>query len=278
MANVTIAPTVFADAVLDELESSLRIAKYFAVDYTDDVDEILSYGEEVNFPSVDAGTPAEELSDGDVMTPEGINMSDCKATIKQVGKARRVTDKQSAQIKGRVKDEIIQDVARSIAAKIDDDLVDEMRDSAVYTDDLDELTESDLYDAMAVFGDKADTADFMGILINSRLTKSFMGMNGFIDLTKTTATDKNGETIDGCIGRWNGIPVIMCNRETLKEGKALLAFVKNGSLGIIWQKTPNVEVEREAKAAATDSVTNVLYAVKLRKADGVSLLEVTVNP
>ena len=53
-----------------------------------------------------------------------------------------------------------------------------------------------------------------------------------------------------------------------------MAVIKKDALGVIWQRVPSIEEEREAKLFATDLVANEMYASKLLQTDGVSVVEV----
>ena len=164
-----------------------------------------------------------------------------------------------------------------MAKAVDADLVASIRTEAAYKDTAEALDVDVIYDAFEPFGDKVDNDSFQGILIHSSLRKPIMKMDEFTSIEKTNVALGNGIVIDGCIGLWNGtIPVIMSNNGTKNDGKALLAIVKKGALGVVWQKEATAEEEREAKLFATDIVANELYATKLVHADGVSVVEISL--
>lgn len=273
-----IIPNVFADAVNAALGVKLRVGN-LATDYTDLVDEIGSYGEEVHFPVIDRITDAGVITPGTAMEPDAVSMSDSSATIKQVGKSVRIFDKYSTQVKGALKDRLAEQLGESMAKAVDADLVNSIRTEAVYKDDtLSALAQSDVSSAFDVFGDDVDNDTFAGILINSRLRSAFMDMAAFTDATKTYAANGNGIVKNGIIGFWNGtIPVYVSDNGTHNNGKSLLAVVKKDALGVVWQTVPTIEEEREAKLLATDLVASEMYATKLVHTDGVSILEIADN-
>lgn len=275
MANRIIVPEVFADAVNAQLGVKLRVGK-LATDYTDMVDDITTCGDTIHFPTIDRLTDATVVTKGTALTPDEVNMTDATATIKQVGKSVRIYDKDSIQVKGTLKDKLAIQLGDAMAKAVDADLVNAIRTEAVYKDDtLTTLTEADIDAAFDVFGDDVDNDTFVGILINSKLRKAFMGMDSFTDGTKTNAAYGNGVVIDGCIGYWNGtIPVYISNNGTYNGDKSMLAIIKRDALGVVWQTVPTVEEEREAKLFATDLVANEMYATKLIRTDGVSVLEI----
>lgn len=274
MAQTIITPEVFADAVNEALGVKLRVGN-LATDYTDLVDDITTYGDTVHFPIIDRITDADVVTLGTAMTPDDVNMTDATAEIKQVGKSVRIYDKHSIQVKGALKDNLAIQLGEAMAKAVDSDLVNSIRDEAVYTDDIETLTQADVDGAFNVFGDDVDNDTFAGILINSRLRSAFMEMDAFTSATKTYAVGGNGIVKDGIIGYWNGtIPVYVSDNGTFNSNKSLLAVVKKGALGVVWQKVPTVEEERESKLLATDLVASEMYATKLVHTDGVSVLEI----
>ena len=273
MPNI-ITPAVFADVVNSKLGVKLRVAK-LATDYTDAVDDITTYGSEVHFPVIDRITDAAVVEKGTALTPDEMNMSESVAEIKQVGKGVRIYDKDSAQVKGTLKDKLATQLADAMAKAVDTDLVNNIRDEAAYKDTATELTATVVDEAFNVFGDDVDNDTFAGILINSKLRSAFMKMDEFTSIMKTNAAAGNGIVVDGIIGHWNGtIPVYVSDNGTYKENKSLMAVIKKDALGVIWQRVPSIEEEREAKLFATDLVAHEMYASKLLQTDGVSVVEV----
>lgn len=276
-----IVPEVFADVMNSALGVKLRAGR-LATDYTDLVDDITTYGDTVHFPTFDRIGDATVVTKGTALTPNAVAMTDNAAEIKQVGNSVRIYDKDKIQVRGEMQSRMAEQLGESLAKAVDADLVADIIANATYKDStLTALAQADVDGAFNVFGDDVDNDTFAGILINARLRSAFMAMDAFTDARKTYAANGNGIVKDGVIGYWNGtIPVYVSNNGTYNSNtsKALLAIVKKNALGVIWQKIPTCEEEREAKLFATDLVANEMYATKLLRADGVSVLEVSVNP
>ncbi|NBH79419.1 hypothetical protein D3Z52_14835 [Clostridiaceae bacterium] len=277
-----IIPEVFADAVNAKLNASLRIGRV-AFNATPDVSEAMKYGDTIHFPKLNRVVTASEVTKGTPMTPAEVDMTDMSASIKQVGASARVYDKEAAQIKGRVMDEMVRQVADAMATKVDGDLVVAMDTDAVYkhaSASATAITSSELDEAMNSFGDDVDTSKFAGIIINSRLRSSFMAMDAFTNVQKTfnLAEQANGIVTDGVIGYYAGIPVVLCDNgtydATAKECKTYI--VKRNSLGYVFQRNIAIEEEREAKLLATDIVAHSLYATKLLDTSGVVIIRKTI--
>lgn len=274
-----IIPEVFANAINERMGVKLRVGK-LATDCTNMVDAIETYGDTVHFPTIDRIADAAVVTKGTPLTPNTVSMTDATATIKQVANSTRIFDKENVQVKDELKNKLAKQLADSMAKAVDSDFVKEMLDNATYVDDtVTTLTEGAVDAAFDVFGDDVDNDTFAGIVISSNLRKAFMGMDAFISSTKTNAVYGNGVVIDGCIGYWNGtIPVYVTNNGTkiTSNGvnKDVLAVIKKDALGIIWQKQPTVEEQRPSLLLATDIIASEMYATKLMRADGVSILKV----
>lgn len=279
MATI-ITPEVFADAVNAALGAKLRVAKV-ATDFTDMVDDITTCGDKVHFPMIDRITDADVVTKGTPLVPDEVNMTDSTAEIKQVAKSARIYDKDSIQVKGTLKDKLATQLGESMAKSVDADLVNSIRDEATYKEDIaseGEFTEATIEGAFDVFGADVDNDTFAGILVSDKLRKAIVGMSGFTKADFTYANSANGIIRDGVIGYWRGtIPVILSDNGTYKEQKALLAIVKKEALGVVWQKLPTIEEDRESKLLATDLVASEMYATKLVRTDGVSVLEVKLG-
>lgn len=266
---------VFADAVNAAMDTSIRVGR-LATDYTAMVDDITVCGGSVHFPTIDRVGDADVVTKGTALTPDEVSMSDAEAEIKQIAKSVRIFDKDNVQVKGRLKDRLAEQLGQAMARSVDSDLVASIRNEAVYKLEVTEhITVSDIYTALDAFGDQVDNDSFAGILINSRLRRDLMAMDEFTSIEKTYAKSGNGMVQDGVIGYWAGsIPVVLSDNGTSKEGRLLFAAIKKDALGVVWQKMPLIEEERESKLLATDLVASEMYAVKLINSDGASIIEV----
>ena len=277
-----VVPNIFADATNAAMEHNLRIGK-IAFDATDMVGDIRECGDTVHFPTIDRISDAEVMEKGQDLTPSELSMTDSEAKIKQVGKAVRIYDKDSRQVKGNVVDKLAEQIGETMANAVDTDLVTEMDDSAAYkttTTEATTITYKEVESGFDVFGDDVADSSYAGIVINSRLRSVFLEFPQFTKADYTYSKENNGVAgEDGVIGYWHGlIPVIVCNNNTYdtqkKECKTYI--VKKNALGIIWQKEASVEEERESLKKATILSADELYAVKLLNTKGVSILRKTV--
>lgn len=275
-----IIPAVFADAINAKMDTSLRIGRV-AFDATALVPEITQAGDTVHFPQINRVAVAGDVTKGTAPVPAVIDMVDATAEIKQVASSMRVFDREAAQIKGRVIDNIVEQVATAMAKRIDGDLVIAMDAEAVYKSPVaaaTAITSEELQNGMSLFGDDIDTDSFSAIIINSRLLPSFLKMDEFVSTNKTFQTNSNGIIVDGVVGYYIGIPLVVCNNQTYDTvaSECKTYIVKKNSIGYIFQKNINIEDEREGKLLATDIIASSLYACKLIDLKGVTICRKTV--
>lgn len=281
MAQNLIIPEVFADAVNEKLSNTIRVGS-IAFDATALVPNILVAGNKINFPTFDRVASVADITKGTAITPIALNMTGNEATIKSVGGSIRVYDSEAKQIKGAVMDNMVEQISDAMRMRIDSDLVVAMDADATRkspTASGTAITATELMNGMALFGDDIDTESFAGIIINSRLYPSLVGMTEFTSTEKTYANMGNGLVKNGLCGYWLGIPVIVCNNNTYdtttSECKTYMA--KKNALGYVFQKDIMIEQEREVKLLCTDIVASSLYATKLIDKDGVVIIRKTVS-
>ena len=96
---------VFADAINEKLGVSLKMGQ-LAVDVTNEVADITTCGDEINFPKFERVASVGTVTKGTALVPASVSMTENKATIKQTGGSIRVYDKDEKQIKGSTLDKI----------------------------------------------------------------------------------------------------------------------------------------------------------------------------
>lgn len=280
MANTIFIPEIFADAVNEKLNTTLRFGGV-AFNATSLVSEIKTAGDTMHFPKIKRTAKVENVVKGTALTPAELDMSDSTAEIKYIGSAFRIFDKDKAQVKGVLQDKIVSQVSDEMAKTIDSDLSSAIDKDVVFKSAVaavDKITSAELQTAMDNFGDNADTDSFAGIMINSKLRSAFVNMPEFTSTALTYQTNGNGIVRNGCIGYYLGIPVIMTNNgtfdDTKKECKTYI--IKKDALGYVFQKNITLEESRQALLLATDIVASSLYATKLLDDTGVVICRKTI--
>ncbi len=261
----------------------MGIITRLSADYTELCPAIREYGEVVHFPTFDRIGAAELMPDDEdfELTPEKANQTDSQATVKQIGKAVRISDKKATAMKGQVYVEYAKQIADVLMEAVELDIIKEVDDNALYTEPLvgGALTLDVLQKAFNYFGDKRQYSAFSGICAHSNYANDFLNLKGFTDLTSTTnnitqAAINGIIDNDNCIGFYNAIPIYLTDVGTLtEEGDPKLYILKKRAVGRIIQRGVQVEVGRRDLAKGNDLSADLLYAVKLMTPKGVAIIK-----
>jgi N4-gp56 family major capsid protein len=274
-----IIPSVFADTVNEKLGKALKIAS-LAYDATKDVADIQTCGSEVHFPKFDRVASVGKVTKGTELVAAELSMSDNVATVNQAGGSVNIYDKDAAQIKGNTIDNLSQQLADAMAVDIDSSLVNSLdtestQKSAIASATA--VTETEMFNAMALFGDDQNFDSFSGIAIAPQMLPSFYAMDSFVSAEKTFAHTGNGIIQNNVIGYWMNIPVVLtssCFDGTAKEAKVY--FIKKLALGYIMQKVPTIEIERQASFLRNVIVASDMYATKVLDKSGIVIARKTI--
>lgn len=273
-----IKPNVYAELVREKFEGRVKVLQ-LASDLGN-IPEFASHGETIVFPKWALISDASEMSKGTALVPEELQQTQSSATVKQVGKAIRVFDSENLTAIGNQLDEGARQTSIVMARKIDTDLIAEMMTSDLKsaTANAKAITSIELDNALQLYGDERDVDDFAGIIVNSLLIPSFMGMKEFVDAMNTTVTTGNGLVRNGLLGFFRGIPVYVSDKGTYNgvSNECITFIIKKNALGYKMKKSIDIELEREAKLKATDIVADMMYAVKLVADDGVVIVKKTI--
>ncbi|MDD3323354.1 MAG: hypothetical protein PHS59_18110 [Paludibacter sp.] len=269
-----------ADAINEKLGVSLKMGQ-LAVDATNEVADITTCGDEINFPKYERVATVGNVTKGTALVPAEVSMTENKATIKQTGGSIRVYDKDAKQIKGatldnmasQLVDAMVQDLDSSLSATMDAEATKKSPTASATA-----ITFDEVLNAMALFGDSVEADSWSGLAINSRLLPSFLKMDEFTSVEKTYQSANNGIIKNGLVGYILNIPVVLTNNgtydSTLSECKSYM--IKKGALGYVKQQDVTLEIEREGKLLANDIIVSDLYATKVMDADGIVIIRKTV--
>lgn len=272
-----IVPEVYAELVREKIAGKVKIAQ-MAENLGAIVDK--EVGETITFPVWSYIGDAQDIVPGTDMTAVEMEQKSSTATIKMIAAPGvKVFDYDNMTALGRAIDEGAEQQATAVARKLDADLIADANTTAFKKQiaEKNTITEDELLDCLALYGDDRDTADFHGIACHSNFAKSFYKMDGFVKADITHVTEGNGIVKNGVIGAYMGIPVVLSDRlydATNAEG--YLLFIKKGSLGYMPKEVPFVETERKASNRSTTVYTSQVYATKLTDEAGVVIAKKVV--
>ena len=272
-----IKPEVYSSLVREKVAGKVKILQL--AKELENIDEFREVGETINFPVWKYVGDAETLASKGTITPSELAQEDSQATVTHVAKGISVYDRENLTAIGNQLDEGAEQLAIAIARKFDTDLITEMNGEAVLksaTVGATVVTEDELFDALGLFGDEQDTEEFSGIVINSRLMKSFYSMPSFVSATNTMSVDGNGIPRNGLFGYFRGIPVYVSDKGTYDVNECVTYVLKNGAIGYKTKRNILVEEERVASKKMTNIFADMLYAVKLLDPSGLVIVRKTI--
>lgn len=273
-----IVPDIYASLVREKVAGKVKIAQM-----AENLGAIVNkeVGETITFPVWSYIGDAVDIQPGTDMTAVEMEQTTSQATIKMIAAPGvKVYDYDNVTALGRAIDEGADQQATAVARKLDADLIADALTTPFKKQiaKKGEITEDELLDCLALYGDERDTGDFHGIACHSNFAKSFYKMEGFVKTDITHVSAGNGIVRNGVIGSYMGIPVVLSDRlydTTNTEG--FLLFIKKGSLGYMPKENPHVETERVAKNRSTTVYTSQIYATKLTDEAGIVLAKTVVG-
>jgi hypothetical protein len=277
---MVIYPELFRDAVLEKLDVNLRLSA-LATDYSSSIFNLASEGEVINFPQVKSLPEASVYAKGESVTPEDLDMTNSQATVQLIAQSTRIFDVDLTGIKGNVMDIAVNNVAQSIARKVDSMCADTLTNDVLLksaTAGATAITEDEVFQGLQLFGDQQDVQEMAGIVINPALLGDFMTFDLFVNANFTTAQDGNGIIRNGLVGYYRGIPLYISANGTLSEDtvpEAKTFIIKKGALGKMF-KFQNVETQRNSLSFSTDITASAYLATHIVDTDGIILLKKTI--
>ena len=267
MANTinknVIVPEVYAQLVRDKIAGKCKVAQ-FLVNLGDLHGKV---GETIQFPKYSYNGDAK---DWDINTPMDVTQmkqTSTSATIKAIqAPAVKVADYDSEVELGNAIEEASNQQAIGVARKYDTDAI-----ACALTSPLkyqlatkNVVTQDEMISILGLYGDDRDSADFDAIVVSSLFAPSFYKMDMFTSRERTMTKDGNGIAINGEIGEFLGIPVVLSDRlydATNQEGFILV--MKKNAISIIPKENPFAETSRDAGLRQTTIYLSQFYAMAL---------------
>lgn len=258
-----LVPEVYAELVREKITGKCKVAQ-FAVTKGNLMGQA---GETVKFPAYKYVGDASDWTIGTAMTAGELEQTTTSATIKAIAAPGvNVYDYDDEVAMGNQINEAASQQAVSIARKMDTDAID-----ACLTSPLKKklaakntVTQDELIAMLGLYGDDRDSADFDAIVIHSAFAPSFYAMDMFVSREKTMTRDGNGISVNGIIGYFLDIPVVLSDRlydTTSQEGFILM--MKKNALSLLPKESPFTEVARDASKRLSTIYTSDFYALAL---------------
>ncbi|MBU3215868.1 hypothetical protein LL033_11970 [Clostridium estertheticum] len=237
-------------------------------------------GDTVSFPKYKALSDAQVVIKGTQSAIDEMEQVDNKAVIKMIDKIVRIYDIDDMTALGNSIQEANSQQAIVLARKLDTDLMTVALTSPLKsaTVGANAITADEINAGILKFGDEQDTDTMCGILINSLVSASFYNMPEFVGAGRTDTVQGNGIVVNGVIGYFRGIPVVVSDKGTYDSVKAecITLIVKVNALSYMEKKVIDVKEEREEKYHCSDVIGTYIYAVALTNDAGVVVIRKTI--
>ena len=267
MANTintnVIVPDVYAQLVRDKIAGKVKVAQ-FLVNLGDLHGKV---GETLTMPKWSYIGDAKDWAINTPMEVTQMKQTSTKATIKAIqAPAVKVADYDDEVELGNAIEEASNQQAIGVARKYDTDAIACALESPLKYQlaTKNTVTQAEMISILGLYGDDRDSADFDAIVIHSSFAPSFYAMDMFTSRERTMTKDGNGITVNGIIGYFLDIPVVLSDRlydNTNTEGFILV--MKKNAISIIPKESPFAEASRDAGLRQTTIYLSQFYAMAL---------------
>lgn len=267
MANTVnqnvIVPEVYAQLVREKVAGKCKVAQ-FLVNLGDLHGKV---GETLTMPK---WAYIGDAVDWDIATPMDktqMKQTSTTATIKAISApAVEVADYDNEVELGNAIEEASSQQAEGVARKYDTDAIECALESPLKYQlaTKNTVTQTELIAMLGLYGDDRDSADFDAIVVHSTFAPSFYEMPMFVKRDMTMATDGNGVAVNGCIGYFLNIPVVLSDRlyDTANQ-EGFILMMKKEAISIIPKENPFAETARDASLRRTTIYLSQFYAMAL---------------
>lgn len=260
-------PSIAAPYLMKEIDKRLVISK-LADNISDEIEDIEWEGDTITFPTYTRAAVATVIEAKGSVTPTEISGDSSTATINHVSAAVKWHQDTLRTSGRRLANMGLKDLADAMALKLDADLMTAAYGNATLKSAAaaaDAITATELETGLALFGDKQNADEFAGILINSKLFPSFLGMDGFTSESKTYTTSGAGIVTGQIVGFYRGIPVRLtdnANRPTVSgTAECKTVILKKGGLAYALKKAIQF-IEQYNNTTFYTTVTADTYAAQ----------------
>ena len=267
MANTinknVIVPEVYSALCRERIAGKCKVAQ-FLVNVGDLHGDV---GETINFNSYSYIGDAKDWNLNTPMDLTQMKQTSKSATIKAIqAQGVSVRDYDNEVALGNAIEEAASQQALSVARKYDTDAIACALESPLKYKlaNKNEVTQDELIGMLELYSDDRDSVDFDAIVVHPKFASSFYHMEMFVKLDMSMVANGNGIAVNGCIGTFLGIPVVLSERlwdATNQEGFVLM--MKKNAISVIPKESPFAECERVANLRQTNIYLSQFYAMCL---------------
>lgn len=261
-----INPEVMADMISAKIPKKIRVAPFAKVDST--LQGVP--GDTITVPSYSYIGDAADVAEGAEVTIEKMSTATKQATIKKAMKGVGLTDEAVLSGYGNPVGEANNQLAMSIASKLDNDAMDAlMTTTLTYDGSAAQIAYNGIVDAIDLFEEEVNTEKVM--FINPKQVTQLRKDANFLSADKYTS----GVMVSGEIGKIANTRIVPSKKVTLDSGSAYYTcpIVKLEqddetedelpAMTIYLKRDTNVETERKPRSRTTEITADKFYTVAL---------------
>lgn len=261
-----INPEVMADMISAKIPKKIRVAPFAKVDST--LQGVP--GDTITVPSYSYIGDAADVAEGAEVTIEKMSTATKPATIKKAMKGVGLTDEAVLSGYGNPVGEANNQLAMSIASKLDNDAMDALMTATLtYDGSAAQIAYNGIVDAIDLFEEEVNTEKVM--FINPKQVTQLRKDANFLSADKYTS----GVMVSGEIGKIANTRIVPSKKVTLDSGSAYYTcpIVKLEqddetedelpAMTIYLKRDTNVETERKPRSRTTEITADKFYTVAL---------------
>ena len=261
-----INPEVMADMISAKIPKKIRVAPFAKVDST--LQGVP--GDTITVPSYSYIGDAADVAEGAEVTIEKMSTATKQATIKKAMKGVGLTDEAVLSGYGNPVGEANNQLAMSIASKLDNDAMDALMTATLtYDGSAAQIAYNGIVDAIDLFEEEVNTEKVM--FINPKQVTQLRKDANFLSADKYTS----GVMVSGEIGKIANTRIVPSKKVTLDSGSAYYTcpIVKLEqddetedelpAMTIYLKRDTNVETERKPRSRTTEITADKFYTVAL---------------
>jgi hypothetical protein len=247
-------PEVIAAMVEEKLIDNLAFSEIAEIG----TDLMGNAGDTITVPRFAYIGDAEDVAENEPIPDALLSSDTMQATIKKAGKGVRITDEAALSGYGDPIGEATRQLAKSIAAKTDNDILTVLQDigSEMTVTASGGSFADTVADALVKFGEDVDTGEVMVGFIEPTLLSTIRKDDSFIPTSEIAAEIR----IKGTVGQIHGVQLKVTNK---LKGSGNAYIVRHGAVGLELKRDINIEVDREAWNKRTGIVADKLYVAYL---------------
>ncbi len=273
MANQTtmiadlINPEVMADMISAKVEKKIVVAPFAKVDTT----LVGQAGNTITVPQYKYIGDAEDIAEGVACETVKLEASTTQSTVKKAMKAVEITDEAVLSGYGNPVGQANEQLAKSIASKLDNDALEALTDEAsvqlIALDGTSAIGYTGIVDAIDYFNEEVQSEKAM--FINPKQVTELRKDENFISADKYN----NAVVMKGEIGLVAGTRIVPSRKVVAKDGVYYCPIIKLNNdveseddapaITIYLKRDTNVETERNTLARKTDISVDKHYTVAL---------------